>query len=186
MDEKLDNFSKIVQAEEIVEIAPKLLRIINNLGFRVIRVLMIEGSSKTLQFMIERADLSDITIKECSKLSRVISEILEERELIQDRYNLEVSSPGLERPIIEYSDFKRFIGSEVKIKLKDQYKKKRTIENILYKYFPKKFIPRYNMVSFTSIPYSEIYKKDKKQNNIIDKIGIDNFKIDLVEKYFKN
>jgi len=124
VDEKLDNFSKIIQAKEVIVIAPKLLRIINNLGYRVIRVLMIEGSSKTLQFMIERADLSNITIKECSKLSSVISEILEERELIQDQYNLEVSSPGLERPIIEYSDFKRFIGSEVKIKLKDQYKKK--------------------------------------------------------------
>ena len=74
--------------------------------------------------MIERADLSEITIKECTKLSRLISEILDEKDFIVGEYNLEISSPGLERPIIEYSDFKRFIGSKAKIKLKEECKKK--------------------------------------------------------------
>ena len=124
MDEKLENFSKIVQAKEVIEIAPKLLQSINSLGFRVVRISMIESYTKTLQFMIERADLSEITIKECTKLSRLISEILDEKDFIVGEYNLEISSPGLERPIIEYSDFKRFIGSKAKIKLKEECKKK--------------------------------------------------------------
>ena len=124
MDEKLENFSKIVQAKEVIEIAPKLLQSINSLGFRVVRISMIESYKKTLQFMIERADLSEITIKECTKLSRLISEILDEKDFIVGEYNLEISSPGLERPIIEYSDFKRFIGSKAKIKLKEECKKK--------------------------------------------------------------
>ena len=124
MDEKLENFSKIVQAKEVIEIAPKLLKTINDLGFRVVRISMIESYKKTLQFMIERADLSEITIKECTKLSRLISDILDEKDFVVGEYNLEISSPGLERPIIEYSDFKRFIGSKAKIKLKEECKKK--------------------------------------------------------------
>ena len=124
MDEKLENFSKIVQAKEVIEIAPKLLQSINSLGFRVVRISMIESYKKTLQFMIERADLSEITIKECTKLSRLISDILDEKDFVVGEYNLEISSPGLERPIIEYSDFKRFIGSKAKIKLKEECKKK--------------------------------------------------------------
>jgi ribosome maturation factor RimP len=124
VDEKLENFSKIVQAKEVIEIAPKLLQSINSLGFRVVRISMIESYKKTLQFMIERADLSEITIKECTKLSRLISDILDEKDFVVGEYNLEISSPGLERPIIEYSDFKRFIGSKAKIKLKEECKKK--------------------------------------------------------------
>lgn len=124
MSEDLVSFSKISQVKEIKEIAPKLFKIIITLGFRIVRVIMIEGSPKVLQFMIERKDLSDITIKECTKLSRIISEFLDEVDLIEGDYNLEVSSPGLERPIIEYEDFERFMGSEIKIKLKDKFKEK--------------------------------------------------------------
>ena len=124
MEEKLDNFSKIVQAKEIIEIAPKLFKIISNLDLRVVRIIMIEGSTKTLQFMIEGADLSDITVRQCTKVSRLISEVLDEKDYIHGDYNLEVSSPGLERPIIEYSDFKRFIGSKVKIKLINKHENK--------------------------------------------------------------
>ena len=111
MEEKLDNFSKIVQAKEVIKIAPKLFKIINNLDLRVVRIRMIEGSTKTLQFMIEGADLSDITIKQCTKVSRLISEVLDEKDYIHGDYSLEVSSPGIERPLIEYTDFKRFVGS---------------------------------------------------------------------------
>ena len=124
MEEKLDNFSKIVQAKEIIEIAPKLFKTISNLDLRVVRIMMIEGPTKTLQFMLEGDDLSDITIRQCTKVSRLISEILDEKDYIQGDYTLEVSSPGLERPIIEYSDYKRFIGSKVKIKLINKHENK--------------------------------------------------------------
>jgi len=124
VEEKLENFSKIVQAKEIIEIAPKLFKTISNLDLRVVRIMMIEGSTRTLQFMIEGADLSDITIRQCTKISRLISEILDEKDYIHGDYTLEVSSPGLERPIIEYSDYKRFIGSKAKIKLINKHENK--------------------------------------------------------------
>lgn len=124
MNEDLEYFSKIVLVGEIKEAAPKLFQIVNNLGFRIVRIIMIKRSPKVLQFMIERKNLSDITIKDCTKLSRVISVFLDEIDVIKNEYNLEISSPGLERPILEYRDFKRFIGSEVKIKLKNKYEEK--------------------------------------------------------------
>ena len=108
------NINKIFQVRELEKLAPKLNETINKLGFKIVRVIMIESVNKILQFMIERSDFTDITIKECAKLSRVISEILDTEDLIKEEYLLEVSSPGLERPIIEYNDYKRFKGSIVK------------------------------------------------------------------------
>ena len=124
MSNNLDVIYNIFQVKEIEELAPKLIETINGLGFRTVRVIMIEGPNRTLQFMIERADLTDITIKECVKLSRVISEMLDEKDLIKDDYALEVSSPGIERPIIQYSDYLRFKGSMVKINLKERFNNK--------------------------------------------------------------
>lgn len=124
MSNNLDVISKIFQVKELVELAPKLFKTIKNLGFRTVRVIMIEESSNTLQFMIERSDFTDITIKECTKLSKVISEILDEKGLIKEDYFLEVSSPGIERPLIEYSDFTRFIGNRVKINLLEKVNNK--------------------------------------------------------------
>ena len=118
------NVNKIFQVRELEKLAPKLNESINILGFKIVRVIMIESSNKTLQFMVERSDLTDITIKECAKLSRVISEILDAEDLIKEEYLLEVSSPGLERPIIEYNDYKRFKGNIVKVKLTEKYNNK--------------------------------------------------------------
>ena len=124
MSNNLDVISKIFQVKEIMELAPKLFIAIKNLGFRTVRVIMIEESNNTLQFMIERSDFTDITIKECVKLSKVISEILDEKDLIKEDYFLEVSSPGIERPLIEYGDFTRFIGNKVKINLLEKVNNK--------------------------------------------------------------
>lgn len=124
MSNNLDVISKIFQVKEIAELAPKLSIAIKNLGFRTVRVIMIEGTNNTLQFMIERSDFTDITVKECAKLSKVISEILDEKDLIKEDYSLEVSSPGIERPLIEYIDFTRFIGNKVKINLLEKVNNK--------------------------------------------------------------
>lgn len=124
MSNNLDVISKIFQVKEIAELAPKLSIAIKNLGFRTVRVIMIEGTNNTLQFMIERSDFTDITVKECAKLSKVISEILDEKDLIKEDYFLEVSSPGIERPLIEYIDFTRFIGNKVKINLLEKVNNK--------------------------------------------------------------
>ena len=124
MNNNLDMISKVFQVKELAELAPKLFITIKNLGFRTVRVIMTEGTNNTLQFMIERSDFTDITIKECAKLSKVISEILDEKDLIKEDYFLEVSSPGIERPLIEYIDFTRFTGNKVKINLLEKVNNK--------------------------------------------------------------
>ena len=124
MSNNLDVISKIFQVKELMELAPKLFIAIKNWGFRTVRVIMIEGTNNTLQFMIERSNFTDITVKECAKLSKVISEILDEKDLIKEDYFLEVSSPGIERPLIEYIDFTRFTGNNVKINLLEKVNNK--------------------------------------------------------------
>ncbi|MBX3251383.1 MAG: ribosome maturation factor RimP [Myxococcales bacterium] len=76
----------------------------------------------TIQVVIDRArtdgkDGSDITLDDCTGVSRDLSTALDVHEdLVPGQYNLEVSSPGLERPLVKLSDFERFVGREVKVR----------------------------------------------------------------------
>lgn len=82
-----------------------------SLGFRLVRV---RQSGSTMQVMAERADGS-FTIDDCEKLSRMLSPVLDAEDPISGSYNLEVSSPGIDRPLVRVSDFKRWAGQELKI-----------------------------------------------------------------------
>ena len=66
--------------------------------------------------------------------------------------------------------------------IKKDFIKNKQLANILWEKFPNKFIPRYNMVSFTSIPYSEVYKRGKIQDRIIKQLNLDNPNMELAEK----
>ena len=66
--------------------------------------------------------------------------------------------------------------------IKKDFIKNKQLSNILWEKFPNKFIPRYNMVSFTSIPYSEVYKRGKIQDRIIKQLNLDNPNMELAEK----
>lgn len=88
---------------------------INELGFDVVRILTIGQKNPTLQIMIERKDRTDIIVSDCAKVSRAVSEILDEKDPIKDQYSLEVSSPGLDRPLMTLEHFQRFVGMEVKL-----------------------------------------------------------------------
>ena len=92
------------------------------LGLNLVRVAMIGGASDpTLQVMAERPDTRQLTIEDCAALSRGISEIfdpLEEagRDPIDGAYRLEVSSPGIDRPLTRAKDYADWAGHEVRIK----------------------------------------------------------------------
>ena len=95
---------------------------VKDLGFDLVRVAMIGGKSDpTLQVMAERPETRQLTIDDCADLSRAISDIidpLEEsgRDLIEGAYRLEVSSPGIDRPLTRRSDFGDWIGHEARIR----------------------------------------------------------------------
>lgn len=87
---------------------------IEALGFEVIRIVLHTGGRPTLQIMAERPD-GTMLVEDCAELSRVVSAILDVEDPIGGEYDLEVSSPGIDRPL-RPQDFERFAGHEAKIK----------------------------------------------------------------------
>lgn len=95
------------------EIAPS----VTDMGYDIVRVALQGSDVKTLQIMAERQDGVDMTVDDCEKISRTVSALLDVADPIAGRYMLEVSSPGLDRPLVRASDYTRFKGDEAKIEL---------------------------------------------------------------------
>jgi ribosome maturation factor RimP len=88
----------------------------NGLGYRLVRVRLSGANGFTLQIMAERPD-GQFAIEDCEKLSRAVSPALDVEDPIDRAYTLEVSSPGIDRPLVRASDFARWAGHEAKIEL---------------------------------------------------------------------
>ncbi|MES2058344.1 MAG: ribosome maturation protein RimP [Pseudomonadota bacterium] len=88
------------------------------LGFDLVRVKLFGGAGDiTLQVMAERPDTRQLTIDDCADLSRRISDLLDEADPIESEYRLEVSSPGIDRPLTRLGDFADWAGHEARIVL---------------------------------------------------------------------
>lgn len=88
------------------------------LGLAIVRVKMLGGTSDpTLQVMAERPDTRQLTIDDCAALSRRISDKFDEVDPIADAYRLEVSSPGIDRPLTRITDYRDWAGHEARINL---------------------------------------------------------------------
>jgi ribosome maturation factor RimP len=86
------------------------------MGFALVR-LRVGGRPPLLQLLIERANGDNPSIEDCAEVSRALAPVLEVADLISSRYTLEVSSPGIDRPLTRLGDFTRFAGCEAKIEL---------------------------------------------------------------------
>jgi len=100
------------------ELEEILTPVIDNLGFELVRIMTIGVKSPTLQIMIERKDRENLVVDDCALVSRAISELLDEVDPIEGEYSLEVSSPGLDRPLTKLENFERFVGYEAKVETK--------------------------------------------------------------------
>ena len=87
------------------------------MGYRVVRMLMTGGRRATLQVMAERLDDLPITHDDCVKISRSVSALLDVVDPIVGAYTLEISSPGIDRPLVRAEDYDRFSGFEAKIEV---------------------------------------------------------------------
>ena len=87
------------------------------MGYRLVRVVMTSGRRTTLQVMAERLDDFPITHDDCAKISRSVSALLDVVDPIVGAYTLEISSPGIDRPLVCAEDYDRFSGFEAKIEL---------------------------------------------------------------------
>ena len=97
-------------AQRVAALAEPVLA---DMGFRLVRVKM---SGPTLQIMAERPD-GTFTIDDCEAVSRALSPLLDVEDVISARYHLEVSSPGIDRPLVRPSDFEAWAGHETKIEM---------------------------------------------------------------------
>ena len=87
---------------------------IEDMGFELVRVRLLGGQTATLQIMADRPD-GGINVDEIAKISVVISAVLDVEDPILDAYNLEVSSPGIDRPLTKLKDFDTFEGYAVRM-----------------------------------------------------------------------
>ncbi len=86
------------------------------LGYRLVRVKLSAMNGMTLQIMAERPD-GTMTVGDCEILSRDLSPVLDVEDPMDAAYNLEVSSPGIDRPLVRRSDFEKWEGHEAKVEL---------------------------------------------------------------------
>jgi ribosome maturation factor RimP len=84
-------------------------------GYEIVRVLLMGHHRPVLQIMIERTDRAPLSVDECAQVSRTVSALLDVEDLIAGSYTLEVSSPGIDRPLTRPEHFARFAGFEAKL-----------------------------------------------------------------------
>ncbi|WP_417250132.1 ribosome maturation factor RimP [Celeribacter sp.] len=105
--------------------------VVEGMGFELVRVrLMASTKSKTLQIMAQRPD-GGIDVDECAEISTAVSAVLDVEDPIEDEYALEVSSPGIDRPLTRLKDFEQFEGYEAKIETTELIDGRRRFKGVL-------------------------------------------------------
>ena len=87
----------------------------SELGYRLVRVRVSGNRRKRLQIMAERISDGEMSVEDCGRLSRAVSPALDLEDPIQGEYDLEISSPGIDRPLMRIEDFERFKGHQAKL-----------------------------------------------------------------------
>ncbi|HEY0105492.1 MAG TPA: ribosome maturation factor RimP [Rhizomicrobium sp.] len=100
----------MAQLEPIVEPA------VEAAGFRLVRLRLMGGQTKTLQIMAERPD-GTMNVEDCAILARALQDFLEQENPLEGDFELEVSSPGIDRPLTRLTDFARWAGHEARLEL---------------------------------------------------------------------
>ena len=114
-------------AAEIAGLAEPVLA---ELGFRLVRVVVSGRNGATVQIMAERPD-GTITVEECAEISRRLSPVLDVHDPIKGQYTLEVSSPGIDRPLVRPSDFEAWAGHEAKVEMKEPISGRKRFRGVL-------------------------------------------------------
>ncbi len=94
-------------------IAPSL----QAMGYEIVRVLISGKQRAILQIMAERASDGGMSVDDCAAVSRAVSAILDVEDPISGAYTLEVSSPGIDRPLTRFADFERFAGFDARVEM---------------------------------------------------------------------
>lgn len=104
--------------------------VIEQLGYRLVRIKVSATDGATIQIMAERPDGS-MTVEDCETISRALSPVFDVNEPMDGAYRLEISSPGIDRPLVRKSDFERFTGHLVKIEMEVPFAGRKRFRGIL-------------------------------------------------------
>lgn len=104
--------------------------IIKEMGFEIIRIRLVDGKSKLIQIMVDSPQM-DITVNDCANISNELSAIIDVEDLYDDTFNLEVSSPGIDRPLTRLCDFNKWNGYEAKLETTSAIEGQKRFKGIL-------------------------------------------------------
>jgi ribosome maturation factor RimP len=99
-------------------LADILTPLIEGMGFELVRIRLMSGKTMTLQIMAERPE-GGIEVDQCAEISTAVSALLDVEDPIEDNYTLEVSSPGIDRPLTRLKDFDTWQGYEAKLETEE-------------------------------------------------------------------
>lgn len=121
--------AKTVEDREILELVDPVA---DSIGLEIVRVRLMGGTlRRRLQIMAERPADNDIAVEECARLSRAMSEVLDAADPIAGEYLLEVSSPGIDRPLTRLKDFDLFEGLEARLETDRMIEGRKRFKGIL-------------------------------------------------------
>jgi ribosome maturation factor RimP len=107
-----------------------LVPVVEAAGYRLVRLRVMGAKRKTLQVMAERPDGS-MNVDDCASLSRALSEVLEAADPLPDEFVLEVSSPGIDRPLTIEADFARFAGHDARVEMTEALNGRKRFKGVL-------------------------------------------------------
>ncbi len=120
MDESLTTFADeprlITEPGRAARVAAIVAPVLTTLGYRLVRVRISGAAGQTVQIMAERPD-GTMTIEDCELASRALSPVLDVADPIEGPYRLEISSPGIDRPLVRRSDFDRYAGHVAQVEM---------------------------------------------------------------------
>ncbi|CAM5774029.1 ribosome maturation factor RimP [Bosea minatitlanensis] len=120
----------VVESGVAARVAAIVEPAIADLGYRLVRVRVTGQNGCTVQIMAERPDGS-MTVEGCEAISQAVSPVLDVEDPIQAAYYLEVSSPGIDRPLVRAGDFERWAGHLAKIEMSEPFERRKRFRGIL-------------------------------------------------------
>jgi ribosome maturation factor RimP len=134
MDDRLTSFADeerlIIEPGRAARVAAIAEPVLAGLGYRLVRARISGFAGCTVQIMAERPD-GTMTIEDCEAASRALSPVLDVADPIEGPYRLEISSPGIDRPLVRRSDFDRYAGQVAKIEMSVPIEGRRRFRGVL-------------------------------------------------------
>lgn len=131
----------ICESGQEARLASLIEPIIESLDMCLVQVRLLQHNGLTLQVMAERPD-GTMSIDDCELLSRSLSSVLDIEDPLPGGYMLEVSSPGLDRPLVRQCDFEKYLGYRVKLDIKGKISGKSSFKGILLSFTEEEIVLR--------------------------------------------